>query len=206
MRFLDHSLFSRYAEGLLMPDVHALRVKCMHRTVQSEVVAHIWRMDARNLHIMHRIVMGDESVGVYRQTAVRTLHNGTFTYTAPIAERIRPLLNQLFDELNLIVRHRLTDLEVLFYASQVHVAILAIHPFTDGNGRLARMMERWFVAQQWGRFAWHIQNDRHIYSNRIEYIDRLAAMGRTFDELNWNKSIPVLRMLPDAIAEQLART
>jgi len=39
----------------------------------------------------------------------------------------------------------LTDSE-LFFAALIHLVFVKIHPFDDGNGRAARLLEKWFTG------------------------------------------------------------
>ena len=53
-------------------------------------------------------------------------------------------LTQLASFLN----KKMNKLEIFFWASWIHLMLALIHPFSDGNGRLARLVEKWFLAQK----------------------------------------------------------
>jgi Fic family protein len=41
--------------------------------------------------------------------------------------------------------------QVFFFASMIHLVFVKIHPWNDGNGRSARLIEKWFLARKVGR-------------------------------------------------------
>lgn len=50
------------------------------------------------------------------------------------------------------------------YLSQVFVKI---HPWNDGNGRSARLLEKWFIAQKLGPKAWFLQSEKNYYRHLL---------------------------------------
>ena len=45
----------------------------------------------------------------------------------------------------------------------IHLLFVKIHPWNDGNGRSARLIEKWFIAQKLGDKAWFIQSEKNYY-------------------------------------------
>ena len=76
---------------------------------------------------------------------------------------------------------------------------MKIHPFNDGNGRTARLLEKWFLATLLGEKAWYIGSEHYYYKNLQAYYHNLAHVGLFYEELNYDKSIPFLLMLPNAV-------
>ena len=62
------------------------------------------------------------------------------------------------------LRH-LTIEETFYFASMIHLMFVKIHPWNDGNGRSARLIEKWFLAQKLGEKAWYIQSEKNYYQN-----------------------------------------
>ena len=80
-------------------------------------------------------------------------------------------------------------------ASMIHVGFVKIHPFADGNGRSARLIEKWFLAEKLGHKAWFIQSER-LYQKRLKAYYKNGDLGETYDKLNYDLCIPFLLMLP----------
>lgn len=81
-----------------------------------------------------------------------------------------------------------TDDEVLEHATWVHAELLRIHPFWDGNGRLARHLQQW-LCWQGGLPAPH-------YQHRPSYLAGLNRYHHTRD----------LTLLMDVTRQALAST
>ena len=81
----------------------------------------------------------------------------------------------------------------------VHLVFVKIHPFNDGNGRTARLLEKWFLAQKLGEKAWFIQSEKNYYHQHQTYYKNLRALGLEYPELDYTKTMPFLLMLPESL-------
>jgi len=96
-------------------------------------------LDETLLKTLHRLtaenILEETQIGVYRgsQVVVRNLHTGDVSYRPPPAVEVpyltREFLNWLRDELKT---------HPIIKAGIVHYELVRIHPFVDGNGRVAR--------------------------------------------------------------------
>jgi Fic family protein len=73
-----------------------------------------------------------------------------------------------------------------------------IHPFSDGNGRAARLLEKWFLAEKLGVKFWAISSEKYYKENQKDYYKNIN-LGVNFYELNYDKCIDFLEMLPKTI-------
>jgi Fic family protein len=74
-----------------------------------------------------------------------------------------------------------------------------IHPFEDGNGRAARLLEKWFLAEKLGKMAWCVASEQFYYKNVSDYYKNLAVLGFNYENLDYSKALGFLKMLPDSI-------
>jgi Fic family protein len=82
------------------------------------------------------------------------------------------------------------------------LVFVKIHPFNDGNGRTARLLEKWFLSQFLGQNAWYITSELYYYNNLNDYYNNLARVGLFYEELKYEKALPFLLMTAKAM-EQL---
>lgn len=79
--------------------------------------------------------------------------DGKIEYVAALPEMVKSELQRFYEDLELLLIANLTFEETLFYASMLHLVFVKIHPFEDGNGRTARLIEKWFLGQKLGEKA-----------------------------------------------------
>jgi Fic family protein len=92
--------------------------------------------------------------------------------------------------------------EVFFFASMIHLVFVKIHPWNDDNGRIARLIEKWFLAQRLGKKAWFVQSEKHYYQQHQLYYNNIRLLGLEYPELDYSKALPFLLMLPDAAMDK----
>jgi Fic family protein len=108
-------------------------------------------------------------------------------------------MQRFYADLDLLVKTDLSFEETFFYAAMLHLVFVKIHPFDDGNGRTARLLEKWFIAQKLGSKAWFMQSEKNYYDNHQTYYNNIRRLGLDYEELNYDEAMPFLQMLPKAI-------
>lgn len=141
-----------------------------------------------------------------RQGNVRTSNmfvttpEGRIEYVAAVPSIVAGELKKFYADLKALMSAKLSFNEVLFFASMLHLVFVKIHPFDDGNGRTARLLEKWFIAQKLGPKAWFIQSEKYYYSKHKTYYKNLRALGIEYPELDYAKALPFLHMLSESIS------
>ena len=106
--------------------------------------------------------------------------------------------NKLFDDIDELLKRELSYKEIFYFASMIHIWVALIHPFSDGNGRSARLLEKWFLVSKIGGSAWSINSEKYYWDNRPNYYQNIA-LGFNYYALHWERCINFLIMLPKAI-------
>lgn len=107
-------------------------------------------------------------------------------------------MQELFDDISTLLEREMGAEEAFYYGSLIHLVFVHIHPFADGNGRSARLLEKWFVASKLGKDFWKLSSEHFYKEHRDEYYQNIN-LGVNYYELNYEKSLPFLLMLPTSL-------
>ena len=66
----------------------------------------------------------------------------------------------------------------------------------DGNGRLARLLEKWFLAEKLGEKAWFLETEKMYYQNHQLYYQNLRKLGLEYEDLDFKNGLDFFKMLP----------
>ena len=106
---------------------------------------------------------------------------------------------KFYDDLTLLIKTEMPIEQVFFYASMIHLVFVKIHPWNDGNGRSARLFEKWFLAEKLGDKAWFVQSEKMYYNRHQTYYSNIRLLGLEYPALDYSKALPFLLMLPTAV-------
>ncbi|MFN4146780.1 MAG: Fic family protein [Runella sp.] len=189
---------------------HDLQIKPQNKSfdeIQDLIKAYEYaathRITLKSLLKVHRIAAktllkktGYE--GAIRDKPVFVYKGREKIYTAVEASEAPIEMNRLIEDITNLTQRKLSLSEVFYYASMVHLRFVQIHPFIDGNGRSARLLEKWFLAQFIGTSAWLIHSERYYYRHLTAYYSNIN-LGFSYTTLNYDKCMPFLLMLPAAL-------
>jgi Fic family protein len=127
--------------------------------------------------------------------------DGRIEYVAASPYDVTNEMKNFYEDIDVLVKLQMSVAEVFFFASMVHLIFVKIHPFNDGNGRTARLLEKWFIAQKFREKAWFIQSEKNYYQQHQIYYNNLRVLGLEYSELDYGKAMPFLLMLPNALTQ-----
>ena len=120
---------------------------------------------------------------------------GKIEYIASQPSEVEKEMNHFFYELDILLNKNLTLQQSFFYAALLHLFFVKIHPMNDGNGRLARLLEKWFLTEKLGEKSWFLQSEKMYYINHQTYYKN-RKLGLEYEYLDYKKSLEFLLILP----------
>lgn len=137
--------------------------------------------------------------GAYRDKNVSVMAGKTVLYTGAKPEKVITEMKKLFADIDILQKRKLTLSQTFYYAAYIHLVFVAVHPFSDGNGRAARLLEKWFLVSKLGENAWSINSEKLYMRRNKSYHANINRIGSDYETLNYDYSLPFLKMLPMAL-------
>ncbi len=158
------------------PDKAALEVKnylAATRWVWNKKAgSSVTEKDLLHLHtLLMAKILQPEQVGRYKTKANRVIdHNGRTIYTPPGPDRAKPLTQELVAWIN---GPEASNLHPVIVNGIAHHQLVSIHPFADGNGRIARSFGVWMLYTR-GFDTQHLfALDEFYEADRQRYYDKI---------------------------------
>ena len=104
---------------------------------------------------------------------VRNDTTGAIVYEAPDLDDVPELMNELMDELN-----SEGQTPVLVRACMSHLNLVMIHPFRDGNGRMARCLQSLVLARSRVLSPVFMSIEEYLGRNTDDYYRLLSQVGQ----------------------------
>lgn len=128
----------------------------------------------KSLHFMmlkHRL---DKNPGRWRPGDIYVRHeqSGEIVYTGPGAARVPGLIAATIRELEQ------SEAPVLVRAAMAHLNLVMVHPFSDGNGRMARCLQTLALAREQIVAPVLSSIEEYLGRNTQAYYDILAEVGQ----------------------------
>lgn len=161
-------------------------------------------LNEKNISEAHRLlskhIVAKNKQGKFRtQNMYVSTPDGRIEYVAAAPFEVEPEMKKFYHDVAILLKAELTIEEVFFYASMIHLAFVKIHPWNDGNGRSARLIEKWFLAEKLGEKAWFVQSEKHYYQQHQTYYKNIRLLGLEYPDLDYKQALPFLLMLPNAV-------
>lgn len=128
--------------------------------------------------------------------------DGKIEYVAAAPSEVKGEMEKLHHDVAVLLHQELSINETFFFAAMIHLVFVKIHPWSDGNGRSARLIEKWFLAQKLGEKSWFVQSEKNYYQQHQIYYNNIRLLGLEYPDLDYSQSLPFLLMLPNSISIQ----
>lgn len=155
----------------------------------------------RTLHYMMINYDMSKLPGQWRPGPIYVVHEGTgeAVYEGPPAEDIPPLMEALVEQL-----HSASDVDSsTVLGAMAHLNLAMIHPFKDGNGRMARALQTLVISQNGISSPTFCSIEEWLGRNTQAYYDILKEVGQG----SWhprNSALPWVRFCLRAHYQQAA--
>jgi Fic family protein len=127
------------------------------------------------LHFMMMKHDLSKNPGRYRPGPIHVTNtaSGKIVYEAPDAELVPQLMSQLITSLNAKEKA-----QPLICAAMAHLNLTMIHPFRDGNGRMARALQTFILAREGILDPRFSSIEEYVGRNAQEYYEVLGEVGQ----------------------------
>jgi Fic family protein len=128
-----------------------------------------------SLHYMMMKYDLTKDPGRVRPGAIYITNTGTnqVVYDGPPVELVPTLMQELIDSLNAT-----NDLPIIVRAAMAHLNLTMIHPFKDGNGRMARALQTMVLAREGILSPVFSSIEEYVGRNPQDYYNVLAEVGQ----------------------------
>ncbi len=162
------------------------------------------KLSGKNIIKVHKTITSNllpaDQQGFIRNNPMFVLNNNDeIEYVAAEPKIVKQELDKLFSDIDYLLKTKLDSYEIFYFASLIHLIFVKIHPFQDGNGRTARLIEKWFLIEKLGKEAINISSEKNYYNKLKDYYKNIQKIGLEYDNLNYDKCIDFLLMLPNSL-------
>lgn len=159
-------------------------------------------LNQKNLLEAHQILskafLIKSNQGVYRKSKVGVFGAAGLVYLAVEHEHVEKEMDLFFERINERFKETLSTSEAFYYAALYHLKFAHIHPFADGNGRAARLLEKWFLSKFVGTRAWGIASEKFYKEHQSTYYQNIN-LGVNYYELDYDRCLPFITMMPQVV-------
>jgi Fic family protein len=129
----------------------------------------------KSLHFMMTGYSLHHRPGLWRggSVYVRKEETGEIVYEAPDVDEVSALMLELVRDLNAVGDH-----PPIVVAAMAHLNLVMVHPFKDGNGRMARCLQSLVIARSGLLSPVFMSIEEYLLRNAQDYYVVLGAVGR----------------------------
>ena len=153
--------------------------------------------------ILSAALLPKSQQGLIRKNPMFVINNNDqIEYVAASPEVIDQEMIKLLFDIEVLLKSELNEYEIFYYASFIHLVFVKIHPFQDGNGRTARLLEKWFLFEKIGQKSIAIQLEKNYFKNLENYYSNIRKLGLYYEELDYGESLDFLLMTVNCIGNE----
>ncbi len=137
-----------------------------------------FELNAQTIKSMHFMMLSydlSKMPGQWRPSSIYVQDERTkeIVYEAPEAEVVPALMDELATQYN-----GTSDLDPVIRGAMIHLNLAMIHPFKDGNGRMARALQTLAISRHGIISPVFSSIEEWLGRNTLEYYQVLAAVGQ----------------------------
>lgn len=165
------------------------------------------KLTLKNLQKAHSLLSANllpkSQQGLIRANPMFVINsNDRIEYVAAGAEILKSELDKLFKDIKQLQSSKLDEFHAFYFAAYIHLVFVKIHPFQDGNGRSARLLEKWFLVETLGEKATVVQLEKNYYKNLDAYYSNIKQLGLEYEKLDYSKALDFLLMTITGLKNQ----
>lgn len=151
-----------------------------------DYISGLGRITEDTIKQIHRItvakLLSKEQIGVYRkiQVVVKNSKTGEISFKPPMAVAIPFQIRNLISFIDKISTE---ELHSVLKAGIVHYELVRIHPFLDGNGRVARALSTLILFKEGYDIRKFFSLEEYFDSDAKSYYDALQSVEKTGTDL-----------------------
>lgn len=173
-------------------DLYEAYTFAQHQKLTRENIAEAHRLLSRN-------ILGKSARGTLRSNNMYvSTPDGRIEYVAASPFQVPEEMEKLYHDIEQLLTANLSIEETFFYAAMIHLVFVKIHPWNDGNGRSARLIEKWFLAEKRGNKAWFLPSEKQYHEQHQLYYTNIRKLGLECADLDYSQATPFLLMLPSS--------
>ncbi|OGH14594.1 MAG: hypothetical protein A3H50_01565 [Candidatus Levybacteria bacterium RIFCSPLOWO2_02_FULL_37_10] len=151
------------------------RVKESKKIIDEGLIKHLHSLTVKK-------ILSADAIGNYRkkQVVVKNSYTGKVSFKPPLSVAIPPQIKDLIAFINSTSEQ---DIHPVLKSGVVHYELVRIHPFLDGNGRVARALSTLILFLEGYDIRKFFSLEEYFDKEAVRYYDALQSVGKNDGDL-----------------------